>query len=176
MTESAATESAATESRLTRRQLIGYAAAGVLGALFLAGAIFFGLRVHSDHLTDQARSDAPAAAGTQAKAMLSYDYGHAKQQLDAAAGGLTGDFRTVFQNLVDNTLVKGAQEKQITVKADVQAASVETASPDKATVLLFINQFTTSKDNPQAVINPSRVEMQMRKVDGRWLAASMNPV
>lgn len=162
---------------MARRSLIAYAAAGVLAIALIVGTVFFGWRhFYTDRLVDQARAQAPTAASRQAAVMLTYDYGSAKAELTKAADGLTGDFRNDYLNLVDKVIAPGAEQKQLTVKVDVRAAAVVTAEPDKATVLVFLNQMTTSKDNAQAVVTPSRVRMDMRKVNGQWLAASLQPI
>ena len=108
--------------------------------------------------------------------MLGYDFGTVDTELPKAADGLTGGFKDDYTTLIRQAIIPGAQEKQITVKVSVQATSVVSASKNDATVLLFINQVTTSKDNPQAATSGSRVRMTMHKEDGRWLTSALTPL
>ena len=62
------------------------------------------------------------------------------------------------------------------MKGTVQGGSVVADSKDDATTLLFLNQVTTSKDTPQAVTSGSRVRVELRHEDGRWLVSQLTPV
>ena len=46
--------------------------------------------------------------------------------------------------------------------------------PNLAVVLVFVNQNTTSKENPDGVA--SSVKVSLNKVDGTWLISSFDPV
>ncbi|KAA0022087.1 h domain protein [Antrihabitans cavernicola] len=150
-------------------------AAAVVLALLIA-AILLGYQYWSDKQTEDARVDAVDAAGRQSVAMLSYDFNTVDAELPKAEDGLTGDFKDQYKTLIDQAIIPGAKEKQLTVKVTVQGGSVVSASRDKVTTLLFLNQATTSKDTPQAVISGSRVRVDLEKHDGRWLVSSLTPV
>jgi Mce-associated membrane protein len=47
--------------------------------------------------------------------------------------------------------------------------------PDSAEVLLFINQTTTSAQNPATTMASRSVVAKLVKVDGKWLISSMKP-
>lgn len=138
------------------------------------GALHY--RYRQDEETQQARTDAVAAASAQAIAMLAYDYNGVDQQLASAADGLTGDFKDEYLGLVTDVIAPGAKEKSLTVQVTVQGTAVVDAAPDTATVLLFLNQITTSSDAPDAASSGSRVRMSMEKVDGRWLTGNLEPI
>ncbi|MFD4293424.1 h domain protein [Rhodococcus sp. NPDC058505] len=151
----------------------------VAAVLVVALAVGVGLLLTGylqDRATEQARTDAVAAASAQAAKMLSYNYNEVDQQLAAAADGLTGDFRDEYDTLVKETIAPGAKEKKLTVQATVQAGSVVSATPDDAVVLLFVNQITTSADVPDAATTGSRVRMEMHKDGDRWLTGRLSPV
>ncbi len=126
--------------------------------------------------TEQARTDATSAATEQAMAMLAYDFNNVDQQLATAADGLTGDFKDEYAKLVNDVIAPAAKEKSLTVQVTVQGTAIVSADPDAATVLLFLNQITTSSDAPDAASSGSRVRMNMEKVDGRWLASNLEPI
>ena len=48
--------------------------------------------------------------------------------------------------------------------------------PDAAQVLIFLNQNTTSRDNPVPVQTASSVKVGLTKVDGAWRISSFDPV
>ncbi|MFD1815650.1 h domain protein [Rhodococcus gannanensis] len=155
--------------------ILAAVAAVVVIALAVA-VVILGKGYLDDRATEQARTDAVAAASDQAAAMLSYDYNEVDQQLAAAADGLTGDFREEYTKLVEGTIAPGAKEKKLTVQATVQAGSVVSATPDDVVVLLFVNQITTSADVPDAATTGSRVRMEMHKDGDRWLTGRLTPV
>ena len=47
---------------------------------------------------------------------------------------------------------------------------------DHAEVLVFINQTTTSKENPDGAFAASSVKVGLTKIDGNWLIESFDPV
>lgn len=158
-----------------KRAVIAALATALIVALVVAAALL-GYQYWVDRQTEQARTDAVDAAGRQAVAMLSYDFSTVTTELPKAADGLTGDFKEQYAKLIDDAIVPGAKEKQLTVKVTVQGGSVVTASKDRVVTLMFLNQVTTSKDAPQAVTSGSRVRMELHKEDGRWLVSELTPV
>ncbi|AWZ23769.1 MULTISPECIES: hypothetical protein [Rhodococcus] len=125
---------------------------------------------------ETARTEARVAAEEQAVAMLAYTHDQVDAQTDAAAEGLTGDFRDEYTNLMKNIIAPGAKEKAISVQVSVQASSVVSADADNAVTLLFLNQITTSSENPEAVSSGSRVRVELEKQDGRWLVSRLTPI
>ncbi|MBS9373925.1 twin-arginine translocation pathway signal [Rhodococcus sp. B50] len=125
---------------------------------------------------ETARTEARVAAEEQAVAMLAYTHDQVDAQTEAAAEGLTGDFRDEYTNLMKNIIAPGAKEKAISVQVSVQASSVVSADADHAVTLLFLNQITTSSENPEAVSSGSRVRVELDKQDGRWLVSRLTPI
>lgn len=138
------------------------------------GVLFYQNRQNEQ--TDAARTDATSAASAQAAAMLAYDFGNVEEELAAAADGLTGDFKDEYTTLVSEVIAPAAKEKSLTVQVTIQGSAVVAAEPESATIMLFLNQITTSSDNPDASSSGSRVRMDMEKVDGRWLASNLTPI
>ncbi|MEU5840908.1 twin-arginine translocation pathway signal [Rhodococcus sp. NPDC047139] len=129
-----------------------------------------------DSAAESARTEARVAAEEQAVAMLAYTHEEVDAQTEAAAEGLTGDFRDEYTNLMKNIIAPGAKEKAIDVQVSVQASSVVSADADSAVTLLFLNQITTSSENPEAVSSGSRVRIELEKHDGRWLVSRLTPI
>jgi Mce-associated membrane protein len=49
-------------------------------------------------------------------------------------------------------------------------------NPTSATVLLFLNQTTTSKENPDGSFTASSVKVGLTKVGNDWLINAFDPV
>ena len=60
--------------------------------------------------------------------------------------------------------------------AKVVLGAVSDLHPDNAEVLLFINQTTTSQENPDGAFAASSVKVGLTKIDGNWLIDSFDPV
>ena len=48
--------------------------------------------------------------------------------------------------------------------------------PDSATVLIFVNQVTTSKERPDPSMASSTVKVSLTKINGQWLITKFDPV
>lgn len=162
------------ENRVLPWVLRGAAALAIVLLAATVGWLWYGH--HQDQLTEQARTEALAAASKQAVAMLAYDFKDVDSQLASAAEGLTGSFRDDYNKLVLEAIAPGAKERQLNVQVTVQAASVISADADDAAVLLYLNQTTTSSDVPDARTSGSRVRVDLEEVDGRWLVNRLTPV
>jgi len=58
----------------------------------------------------------------------------------------------------------------------VVRAAVSEMHPDRAVVLVFVNQVTTSKDRPEPALATSAVMVSMTKNSGHWLISEFKPV
>ncbi|ULP49057.1 MULTISPECIES: hypothetical protein [Mycolicibacter] len=89
--------------------------------------------------------------------------------------GSTGQFRTMHtrssvrlrQQLIDN---------RATARGHVAEAVLKSADRNHAVVVLLVDQAVRNADNPEPVLDHSRIRMTMDKVDGRWLASKVELV
>ncbi|MFD4367314.1 h domain protein [Rhodococcus sp. NPDC058521] len=174
-TDSAPTDSAPTGGKNTRKTVLA-SLAGVLVLVLVGLVVWQGLAYREDRQVEQTREEVVDVAGQQAVAMLAYNFDTAEDQLTSASDGLTGSFREDYTKLINDVIVPGAQEKKLTVQVTVQAGGVISAEPEHASVLLYLNQITTSADAPEAKTSGSRVKIGLDKVDGRWLVNNLEPV
>jgi Mce-associated membrane protein len=58
----------------------------------------------------------------------------------------------------------------------VVRSAVSDLNPDSAVVLLFLNQTTTSKENPDGSFTASSVKVGLTRVNGAWLISAFDPV
>jgi Mce-associated membrane protein len=119
--------------------------------------------------------DSIAAAKDSTIKMLSYKPDTVEQQLNSARDLLTGEFRDSYTSLINDVVIPGAKQKQISAVASVPAAASVSADPTHAVVLVFVNQtVVVGQDLPSDTASSVRVTMD--KVDGRWLISEFEPV
>lgn len=147
----------------------------VLGAGVVAAMTYLG-PTRGDHETTAAAAQALDAAKQGAVALLSYTPTTLDDDLAKARTHLTGEFLTYYSQFADQILIPAAKQKDVHASASVVRAAVIDAHPDTADVLIFVNQNTTSKDNPVSVPAASSVKVGLTKVDGAWRISSFDPV
>ncbi|MGH4025640.1 MAG: hypothetical protein ACRDRV_13780 [Pseudonocardiaceae bacterium] len=78
--------------------------------------------------------------------------------------------------------LRSAREQVVTVLsnpttgATVLAAGVVRAEPGQAVVLLFVNQATRRPQSNEVQLSAHRIELTMKRVDGRWRVAHLKRV
>ena len=162
---------------MTARRTLLTVLAAVLLLVLVAGGVS-ALLIRHDRLdtADSSRTDVARVAGDQAVAMLSYRHDTVDDQLATAAAGLTGDFRGEYETLVAEAVAPSAKEKSIDTAVTVAGSSVVSIDGDDATVLLFLNQVTTSAQTPDPTTTGSRVTVDLTRVDGMWAVSGLTPV
>ena len=157
-----------------------------LGAILLAAALVASAGVAAWLYFEQYRPDqetdaaASAVALDAAKngtvALLSYSPESLDKDFAAAKSHLTGDFLSYYTQFTEQIVTPAAKQKSVKTSASVVQAAVSELHPDSAEVLVFINQTTVSKENPDGSFAASAVKVGMKKIDGAWLIASFDPV
>lgn len=135
----------------------------------------------NDYRPDQETDPAAAqvaldAAKTGTVALLSYSPESLDQDFANAKSKLTGDFLSYYTQFTEQIVTPAAREKSVKTAASVVRAAVSEIAPDTAEVLVFINQTTTSKENPNGAFAASSVKVGLTKIDGNWLIDSFDPV
>jgi Mce-associated membrane protein len=153
---------------------------GVLPALALVLALAAGYLKWQDNSvrnSDTARIESVQAAKDTTVKMLSYKPDSVEKELNDARSLLTGDFRDQYTSLINDVVIPGAKEKQISAVATIPengAASVS-ADPNHAVVLLFVNQtVVVGQDAPTDTASSVRVTLD--KVGDSWLISKFDPV
>ena len=107
--------------------------------------------------------------------MLSYKPDTVDQQLNSARDLLTGEFRDSYTTLINDVVIPGAKQKQISAVASVPAAASVSADPKHAVVLVFVNQtVVVGQDAPTDTASSVRVTLE--RVGDRWLISQFDPV
>ncbi|NIK56467.1 hypothetical protein [Kribbella shirazensis] len=144
-------------------------ALGVVVVLTLTVAAVLGVKAWNGKQAEDARNQAAAAGRTAAETALSYDYRDLDKSFAAARATMTPDFAAKFD---ETAKVAGelATKTKATVKADVREVGVRDGDADRVTLIIFVNQTTTStitKGSPRVDLN--RTRFTMVRNDGRWL-------
>lgn len=131
----------------------------------------------ADQATDAQAAETVVQAATEGTvALLSYSPESFADDFATAKTHLTGDFLSYYSEFTDEIVTPAVQDKQVETSAAVVRAAVSDLEPDSAVVLVFVNQMTTSAENPDGTFAASAVKVGMQKVDGSWLIEAFDPV
>jgi Mce-associated membrane protein len=151
-------------------------AVALIGAGLLAGWLYF-TQYRPDEQTDHAVAQSVInAARDGTVALLSYKPDTLNQDFAAAKSHLTGDFLNYYDQFTREVVTPAAQTKGVATAAQVVGAAVSELHPDKAVVLVFINQATSSKERPDPAMESSTVNVSLAKVHGAWLITKFDPI
>ena len=89
---------------------------------------------------------------------------------------LLREFLDYYTDFTQKVVAPAAAQKSVNTEAKVVLGAVSDLHPDNAEVLLFINQTTTSQENPDGAFAASSVKVGLTKIDGNWLIDSFDPV
>ncbi|SHU54471.1 Twin-arginine translocation pathway signal [Mycobacteroides abscessus subsp. abscessus] len=145
------------------------ACAGTAGATYLT-------TYRSDRASAEATTQVAKAASEGAVALLSYAPASLDHDLAAARSHLTGGFLTYYSQFADQFVAPAAKQKDIHAVASVVRAATIDAHADSAHVLIFLNQTTTSRENPEPTQSASSVNVGLTKIDGVWRISSFDPI
>jgi Mce-associated membrane protein len=131
----------------------------------------------SDQKVDQAAAaEVIQSASDGAVALLSYTPDTLDQDFAKAKSLLTGDFLNYYTQFTQEIVTPAAKQKSVKTSAAVVRSALSRLEPTSAEVLLFINQSTVSKENPDGSFTASSVKVEMTKVGDDWLISSFDPV
>ena len=157
-----------------------------LGVILLAVALVASAGVAAWLYFKQYRPDQETNAAASAVALdaakngtislLSYSPEKLDKDFANAKSHLTGDFLSYYTQFTEQVVTPAAKQKSVKTSATVVRAAVSEMHPDSAVVLVFINQITTSKENPDGAFAASAVKVGLKKISDAWLISSFDPV
>lgn len=151
-----------------RRSLVPRIGVAAVALVAVVGASLSWWQVERGHAAVDHQVEARAAAEQVMVDLLTYDHTSVDTDLSEALTGVTGPFADDYRTLVDEVIVPVARERQISTTAHVVRSGIAGSDGDTVTVLLFMDQTTTSVDEPGTRRDSSRVQVSLRQVDGRW--------
>lgn len=156
------------------RLMVGVLA--VLVVLTLTAAVVLGERAWRGRQAEQARSEASTAARRAAELVLSYDHRTLTKDFEASRATLTPEFAADFDQTT-KVVAEQATKVKATVRAEVREVGVRDGDADRVTLLVFVNQTTTStitQNKPRVDLN--RARFTMVRIGGQWLVRSIEPL
>lgn len=144
----------------------------VLAVLVAASGVASGLlatKVSDNTASQQERDAAVAAAKTEIQQILSYNYKTLSADLARASADTTGQFSGEFSVMAAQMIGPQAKQQQTVTKAVVPVAAAVGSTGNQVTVLVFVDQSTTNKQQSKPQVNGSQLRVTMQKVNGRWL-------
>ncbi|NBE56397.1 hypothetical protein GUY60_34195 [Streptomyces sp. YC537] len=175
-------EDAADASRRGRRRARLAAAFAVLTVVGLVAVTVLGLQYQEGQRVQEARAEALRAARAAAPVVLSYDYRHLEKDFAGARSHLTGSFRAEYGRTTRTVVAPTARKYKGVVKASVvappdggaPAASVASATADRAVVLIFVNQVTKSTQVSGSRMDLNRVRMSLTRTPDGWKVSAVD--
>jgi Mce-associated membrane protein len=161
--------------RIAWMRVLTYGLVPGLALLVALAAAFLKWQDSSIRDSDVARVEAVQAAKDSTIALLSYRPDTVDKELAAASGRLTGDFKGAYTKLVNDVVIPGAKQKQISAVATVPAVASVSATPTHATVLVFVNQ-TVIIGSDAPTDTASSVKVALDKLNGHWLISQFDPI
>lgn len=120
----------------------------------------------------ETRAVATDAAASASEKIFSYRYNELDQHMRESQATMTPKFAKKFRS-ISPALNALAPQRKIQVKAVVRHAAAkecgDACSPQKATVLIFIDQARLSADTDKPTVFGNRIEVSMVERNGKWL-------
>ncbi|MFV0496205.1 twin-arginine translocation pathway signal [Mycobacterium sp.] len=140
------------------------------------GLVYFYTYRPDRAVDDAAAREAIAAASAGTVAILTYSADTLERDFSAARSHLTGDFSSYYDNFTKQTVAPAAQQNSVNTTAKVLRGALSEFRPDSAVALLFIEQATRSKDQPEPVLTSGSVLVTLVKTVDRWLISQFKPL
>ncbi|WP_378197793.1 hypothetical protein [Actinoallomurus acaciae] len=121
-----------------------------------------------DRAVTRARDDARAAAQSEAKDLLSYNYKTLDYDLSKAKSEMTpgmaksfGDYWQIFRPSVEKSQTQALTQIQVTGVTD--------ATPTRVEVVLFVKMISVNAAHKEPQVDTSWPRLQMQKIGKKWL-------
>jgi Mce-associated membrane protein len=163
------TDSTTSERPSIRRRFGGLSLVlAVLLVLAVAAAVTFGVLLGRRAAADHAGAQALATARAYAVTLTSYDYRHLDRNFADVLDGATGEFKDQYAG-ASQALRRLITQAKASAKGDVLAAGIQSESPERVQVLVFVDQSITNASTVAPRLDRTRVLMTLTPHDGRWL-------
>ena len=162
---------------MTRRWIWLAVLAGVLAAFVgfgaAAGSLYWS-RVETRG-EQAARSELVRLTADEIPKVLGYEYKTVERSLTETYPMFTGDYRREFEARAVNEIIPQAREKQLVNQVDVVGVGAIRTQRTSGSVLVFVNRTVTGKSK-EKYYEGSRLRVEFRKVDRKWLISNIVPI
>jgi Mce-associated membrane protein len=154
------------------------AVVGLLAVAFVAlsgaGGVLFWNHVEQQ-AEQQARAELPGLAASQVPLILGFDYQTILATRTKAYELMTPTFRSQYEDDTTKNVIPQAHDRQLISQVNVVGAGMLDAERNSGSVLVFMNRVLTDKSK-QSLYDGSRLKVDYRKVDGKWLIDGIKPI
>ncbi|SFB13396.1 Mce-associated membrane protein [Amycolatopsis marina] len=144
--------------------LAGAVACGATAAVLTENAV-------AENEKRDLRAEIIAAATQNVVAILSYSADTLDADLSEGLAVTTQPFSDILSRTVEEVISPTAADAGIDTSAEVLAAGVVRNDTESAEVILFVDQSTTSAEQPEAELNQITLTVSLVKSDGNWLVS-----
>ncbi|MFH8770170.1 hypothetical protein [Streptomyces sp. NPDC017958] len=148
---------------------VGLVAATVLTTVL---SVWLGLRLSDQRAADQRRQDVLAAARQSALNFTSLDYRHYGRDSGNVLKGATGDFKKQFAAQTAQLTRLVAQNKSVS-EGQVLEGGIVRSDERSARVLVVADSKVTNTAAPEGQARTYRLQLDLVRVDGRWLTSDV---
>ena len=147
----------------------------MIAAAISTTAVYVG-QYRPDQQIGPAEARAAVAAATAGTiAVLSYSTETVATDIATAKSHLSGEFLDQYTQFTEQIVTPAVNKGKVKTTASVVRSAVSDLEPDRAVVLLFINQTTASADRPDPTTTPGSVSVTLRKSDNSWRITQFEP-
>jgi Mce-associated membrane protein len=154
------------EQRSTATMLLALLASACL--VMAIGCFYLWHQTTQDRAVESARDDARAAAQSEAKDLLSYNFRTLDYDLSKAKSEMTpgmaksfGDYWQIFRPSVEKSQTQALTQIQVTGVTD--------ATPTRVEVVLFVKMISVNAAHKEPQVDTSWPRLSMQKVGKKWL-------
>jgi Mce-associated membrane protein len=171
-----ATPTSATAATLRRAAVV--ALTGLVVAALAAVSLLAVVTVRlSDHYSRNSDANAALAAATSNVAtVLSYNYKSLAADFAKAESALTPSFRKTYETTTAKAVEPLAAKYHAVSTAQVTSGGVISTGAARAQVVVFVSQQVTNTQLTAPRLDRSRIVVDLRRSNGRWLIDKLTPV
>ncbi|WP_370326176.1 hypothetical protein [Euzebya sp.] len=144
-----------------------------LAVLGLALAVFMYVSTSDVRSAEATRDAVQEAAEVVALRVTTFDGATIDEWVADTQELATGDYAEEVVQLFDDELRTALAENQLQSVGEITSSFVQDVEGDTATAFLVVRQTYTSVAQPQPVSDELRMEVELARVDGEWLAAEV---
>lgn len=122
-----------------------------------------------------ARAALPTLAAEEIPKVLGYEYKTVERSLTEAYPLFTPDYRREFEERATKEIIPQARQKLLVNQVNIVGVGVLTARRTAGSVLVYMNRTMTDKSK-KTLYDGSRLRVDYRKVDDKWLIDNIAPI